>query len=395
MDASRSSVTTNPIISRASSKISPAAEVIANNVDLLAQILLLLPAKSLIRFKSVSKQWESHISDFRFAAKHSRRNPIPPASGLFLFCKFDKHEHTESVSLQGYPNRPTLDFLDGAGFVLLKAQIAHSCNGLLLCTYRYLVRYRIYSSDHYLVCNPTTKTHALIPDPPAFSSLGFPIALRAFLAFDPSKSPRYKVVFMSLDPDSEKLYSQIDVYCSKRASWKQIRAPGLRLGHVALCGDVLHWLSDEDVLLRFDVDSEMMIETENPLEVISVDKIKYFGECGGRLILIRDHPWSPEMFRIFEMDKDYRGWVMKFWVKLRPLLSKERNISDCSVQCVVKGDKEKDFELVLAFAGKSILSYNLECKTWNVLYDAVPGESISYRNSYVAAYPYIESLSPL
>ncbi|KAF7152390.1 hypothetical protein RHSIM_Rhsim01G0016600 [Rhododendron simsii] len=233
---------------------------------------------------------------------------------MFLFCKFDTHEHTESVSLQGYPNRPALDFLDGAGFVLLKAQIAHSCNGLLLCKYRYLVRYRIYSSDHYLVCNPTTKTHALIPDPPAFSSLGVPTpsALRAFLAFDPLKSPRYKVVFMGHDPDSEKLYSQIDVYCSKRASWKQI---------------------------------QMMIETENPLEVISLDKIKYFGECGGRLILNRDHPWSPEIFRIFEMDKDYSCWVMKFWVKLRPLLSKERNISDCSVQCVVKGDKEKDFDL--------------------------------------------------
>ncbi|PON51067.1 F-box domain containing protein, partial [Parasponia andersonii] len=60
------------------------AETVACNDDLLDEILIRLPIKSLIRFKSVSKHWLSLISAPKFAL---RRNPNPspsPASGLFL-----------------------------------------------------------------------------------------------------------------------------------------------------------------------------------------------------------------------------------------------------------------------------------------------------------------------
>ncbi|KAH7861056.1 hypothetical protein Vadar_021090 [Vaccinium darrowii] len=63
----------NRIIGCASSELSPAAEVIANNVDL----LLCFPAKSLTQFKAVSKQWLSLISDSQFDTNHSRQNPRP------------------------------------------------------------------------------------------------------------------------------------------------------------------------------------------------------------------------------------------------------------------------------------------------------------------------------
>ncbi|XP_028078543.1 F-box protein At5g07610-like isoform X1 [Camellia sinensis] len=60
-----------------------AANAIAENSDLIAQILVRLPVKPLTQFKSVSKQWLSLISDSQFSLHHSRRNR-KPISALFL-----------------------------------------------------------------------------------------------------------------------------------------------------------------------------------------------------------------------------------------------------------------------------------------------------------------------
>ncbi|XP_039049188.1 F-box protein At2g40925-like [Hibiscus syriacus] len=48
------------------------AEEIGNNHDLLTQLLLRLPTKSLLKFKCVSKQWLSLISDPQFCLSHTR-----------------------------------------------------------------------------------------------------------------------------------------------------------------------------------------------------------------------------------------------------------------------------------------------------------------------------------
>ncbi|THG15539.1 hypothetical protein TEA_024733 [Camellia sinensis var. sinensis] len=131
----------NLIVGSTSSDHSPASELIAGNVGLLSEILFRLPPKSLIRFKSVSKDWWSNTN----------------------------------------------------------TTILHSCNGLLLC---------LNGTTRFIVCNPTTKKHKILPYPVGISSSCFvkqfsviltesgPIHnnFDAYLAFDPSKSPHYKVV---------------------------------------------------------------------------------------------------------------------------------------------------------------------------------------------------------
>lgn len=79
---------------------------------------------------------------------------------------------------------------------------------------------------------------------------------------------------------------------------------------------VLYWLSDDNVKLRFDVESEKIIEKPNPLKILPTDKKKYFGECSGRLVLIQTHtpPYSDSYtsyrgVQILEMDKDYCHWL--------------------------------------------------------------------------------------
>ncbi|KAA8535691.1 hypothetical protein F0562_030694 [Nyssa sinensis] len=58
-----------------------AAAAIAGNDDLLVEILIRLPAKSVLRFRSVSKRWLSLISDPRFSLIWSKPKSV---SGLLL-----------------------------------------------------------------------------------------------------------------------------------------------------------------------------------------------------------------------------------------------------------------------------------------------------------------------
>ncbi|KAF7153278.1 hypothetical protein RHSIM_Rhsim01G0016500 [Rhododendron simsii] len=369
------------------SDLPPPAEVIANNVDLLTQILLFLPAKSLIRFKSVSKEWLSLISDSRFAAKHHCRNPRPSISGFFLGWKYT-NQSCKCVSLQGDPTGPSLDYLH-RNRVVYRIKIVCSSNGLLLCSVvcnEYI--------DHYLVCNPTTQKYTAIhePRPGVFSS-----GVHALLAFDPSKSPCYKVVFLGYcyQPVGTS-YVQIDIYCSENASWKQIRAPCRSLLRAVFCRRVIYWFGYETVVSGFDVDSEKMIEVKKPLEVRPME-VRYFGECGGRLVLIQTPYQSTMAFEILEMDMDDCCWIVKCFVHLGPLQSVSPQLESAYrkyyILCVLKGETEKDFELVLTFPEKTIY-YNLKCNSWNVLH--VPrGQQISPQDSCDTAFPSVESLYPL
>ncbi|KAL6144735.1 hypothetical protein ACLB2K_055426 [Fragaria x ananassa] len=59
------------------------AEIVANVGVLLRQILVRVPALSLIRFKCVSKHWLSLISDPDFRGCHTLQNPNPKISAFF------------------------------------------------------------------------------------------------------------------------------------------------------------------------------------------------------------------------------------------------------------------------------------------------------------------------
>ncbi|KAG8372326.1 hypothetical protein BUALT_Bualt12G0054500 [Buddleja alternifolia] len=82
------------------------AALVVENYDVLTEILFLLPSKSLIRFLTVSKHWQSLIFDEFFTR---RRHLKPQTSFLLRFClKFDpsKSEHYEVYCLRGSRSRP-------------------------------------------------------------------------------------------------------------------------------------------------------------------------------------------------------------------------------------------------------------------------------------------------
>ncbi|KAL7193677.1 hypothetical protein ACSBR2_025316 [Camellia fascicularis] len=354
------------IIGSTSSESSPASEeVIASNEDLLTEILVRLPTKSLIRFKSVSKNWLHLISDSHFALNHSRRiRNFSMISGLFFYYDYSYTE-LHSVSLHAYPNRnlPTLSFLDAVGGDH-SFRIRSACNGLILCQNYQIVCNRF--RNNYVVCNPTTQKFTLLPQLDCLS-LSYE-SFGVYLAFDPSNHLTTKL--FSFDPVIN-LISTL---------------PRLRLGNRLLKAH----------------------KTHNPPspKILSVDKTRYFGECGGHLLLIQMRLRNAMGFRILEMDRVSFHWILKCHINLRPLISvfPEIDIDGISrgykfhVLCVVKGVRKNDFVLVLATAGK-VVYYDLKCKTSRVLLDHLPLRKfqapIFHRYHCSRTYQFVESLSPV
>ncbi|GMP36165.1 hypothetical protein CsSME_00008374 [Camellia sinensis var. sinensis] len=394
------------IIGCTSSEHSFAADLIANNSDLLTEILIRVPAKSLIRFKSVSKQWLALISHSQFASDHSRRNHHSSSSSISAFYFYSKRwspdEQLESVSIAGHRTLlPTLSFLDGVVASSCTTRIERSCNGLILCS-------NGFRKPPYIVCNLTTQKFSLLSDIGPTSSESYRKNAGAFLAFDPSKSPHYKVLLFSYSNVNDGHWVEIEIYSSQTSSWKHISVPeprGVRFMFSVFWNRAIHGISYANVHARFEVEEEKLIQTPMPRnpKIYSYDKIRYFGECGGDLLLIQTPQHCAMGFRILQMRRDYCEWIVKYRVNLRPILSvfpktERKTIVTCSefnVLCVVKGANEKDFTLVLAIRGK-VISYNVKSNTLKELHDlstdGLDDWGATWGNT---TYQFIESLSPV
>ncbi|KAF7152847.1 hypothetical protein RHSIM_Rhsim01G0013900 [Rhododendron simsii] len=277
----------------------------------------------------------------------------------------------------------------------IPSRIAHTCNGLLLFEYA--------RTKHYMVCNPTTQKYALIPDPTVYLYGCDPLRIRAYLDFDPSKSPHYKVVLLGHSYGYPGYNVGIDVYCSGSMAWKQqIRAPGSELISAAFSGGAFYWFSDDNMLVGFDVDSEKMIKMPNAPMIQGGGRIKCLVGCGGRLILILDYN-----LKILEMDENDGSWMIGCEINLHIMSANLQTTpywNNFSVLSLLKKEEGKGYALVLAFPGSvspgKVISFNLwyntQFKQWtSVLCEVVPGESILHMPRYATAHARIESLYPI
>ncbi|PSS36103.1 F-box protein [Actinidia chinensis var. chinensis] len=226
----------------------------------------------------------------------------------------------------------------------------------------------------------------------------------AYLAFDLSKSPHYKVLLVSYDDNylvSPGTFYDTDIYPLEIASWKHMRLttpPGVSYLRRVFWNGAIHWMSQENIHIRFDVDAENLMGTALPSipRILSKEQIRYFGQCGGDLLLIQTRMCHAMKFRILTMDKDCSRWNVKYWVNLKPVISGILGITSrfFSVLSVVNGANGKDLVLVLAVTGNFVL-YNVDCKTLKALPELQSDESHEpglYR--YFNVYRFIESLSP-
>lgn len=171
-------------------------------------------------------------------------------SGLYFYSD----SRLQSVSVIGNHGLPSLSFIDGIEGNESKPKIIHSCNGLLLFEMFLGTGYK--PNSIYIVSNVTTQKYKVLPKPSELS-IRTPILRGACLAFDPSKSPHYKVVVGSrYNPSLRDPWRvEIDLYNSESGNWKKILPPGTCYGRGVFLNGAIHWLSLQDGLLRFEVDA--------------------------------------------------------------------------------------------------------------------------------------------
>ncbi|KAL8463086.1 hypothetical protein ACS0TY_033128 [Phlomoides rotata] len=336
--------------------------VISDLVDLLLEILLRVPAKSLIIAKSVSKQWHSLISDASFRKLHSRRHRKAQASFLL------------HVSSQFFHFDPTRKNFVPFNLKFDGATILQTCNSLLLveCGYPY--------KDYY-VYNPTTgeSRNLMVPKDRCLRCL--------FLAFDPLKSPHYKVVCL------RSATLEIEVYDSERHKWEDEKVycnmhPHVQEWVYSNSDNSIYALASEDSLICFDIEKLMfqmpLLEAEAQLDVQCIM------ESFGHVYRISYHDETNLM--VHEVTKRNQEWSIEhlFHFDITPVCP--ALIPDViSILGVMRGDRNEN-SLVFHIPGK-IMAYRSHESRFEELLD-VSAQRID-EDGWWQSYPFVESLAPV
>ncbi|KAL3533233.1 hypothetical protein ACH5RR_006754 [Cinchona calisaya] len=412
----RSCALTEPLLSHSKSDQSlktqrldapSSAAFIANNEDLLTQILLNLPPKSLLRFQGVSKQWLSIISSPAFRRFHWRRYPTTSTLALILFTKSNPDLSFLAFREEDVNSMTTITsklsyFLDGEILAL------HSCKGLLCIKF-----YSFYGAIEFIVYNPTTCQYRVIPQhKPAKERYGFPIMN---IAFNPLKSDHYKIVCVWEDLSENQFHFL--VYSSKTRAWRDNSETVEMHGHpfyfergVLWNGD-LHWISEWWGTLCFDLDNECLRPEMPYLPTPTVHQkvVYFFGESGDNLYYIGLNEVRTMLFNVFALERDYSQWIVKYIVDLAPLttmypemVAEMYDSSDVwrcplDMPCFLVDEKEKKAMLVISGWGR-VISYDIDNGSVKDLVEVKPFELFYPRRNvlkyrWTEVYQHIETLS--
>ncbi|KAD5961477.1 hypothetical protein E3N88_12950 [Mikania micrantha] len=397
---------------------------LASHDDVLTEILLRLPIRSLLRSKCVSKRWRSLISDQRFALI---RNPNPnPPCGLFLrktgnvttpeyeFVPFDRGKHVK-------PPFKTLNFNGGvsnSGIIVL-----HSSNGLMLCyslheQFCNITKEVNYNAMYY-VYNPTINQVVTLPKPNLDGCDWTQRRPRGMtLVFDPLKSPHYKVLSVGGHLWTD-LYT-IEIYLSENMNWKTGPIFADQIDTEFMGGvywnDAVHWINKKGYILYLKINEDYLDRVPTPVthDNWNVKRHCYpLVQSHDCLLFIDVYPPSIMKLDIHEMNRDYSGWSVKYHVDLNQVtrfieqseitlaIDLIRRRESFVIHCLVVGEREEDSFLLLEIPGKAI-RYNIALKTFQVICDLeiskplrsfVADDGFSKLGRWPGAFLFFESLS--
>ncbi|KAJ0461915.1 putative F-box domain-containing protein [Helianthus annuus] len=357
--------------------------LIGSSDDLLTEILLRLPAASVLRFKIVSKHWHLLLSHTHFTRRYDSLFKTP---GFFTgksntYVPFD-------VETIGTTPFSSLGFhFDPNGIRILQ-----SCNGLLLCH----SNLKSNADCKYYVVNPTTKQFAVIPSVPAGHDVGKTVLFMS-LAFHQTGCVHYKLVCIHRVKPG--VAFQIQMYSSDTGKWKvsveSFYTVWPFVSNGVYWNRALYWAPTHRKLLYFKIHVEQLEMMPLPEEMMSsLDTYTiYFGESRGHLHLIV-YDYNRLCHNVYEMLSDHSGWFVKYRVDLGGLLhalpelaywcQNRFNFSD-----VIRGEKEEDtFFLLLRIPGK-IITFNVHDKSFNHIFNSV------IKDSYQETHRYTETLASL
>ncbi|WOG85061.1 hypothetical protein DCAR_0104248 [Daucus carota subsp. sativus] len=372
-------------------------EKVISNDDLLTLILLRVPARSLLQLKCVSKHWLSLISARLFSIL---RNAIPlRASALFLQlppsfygvpCEINFVPLDDTTCIASSPFR-NLTFANDPGNIS-RIRIVQSCGGLLLCSScpfcTSISEFTLY------VYNPTTNYLVTLPK-------HWPAYYTSIFAFDPSKSPHFKVFVCASPPELSTDQGRFQIYSSETGSWKASghafnftsRADKLAWRNGVYFNGCIHWIGKlEYGCSYFNLDEERLHTMPRP----PVGQIFDVGVSENHLHVIEVHSHDYTV-QVFEMKNDYSGWIVKYKIDLSlvcqvfPEMTRSRHLFKI-LSLVRREICREDSFLVFKIPGK-VIRYNLVDKSFKPIWDIPASDPLTRPRGDYKAYQYFESLS--
>lgn len=256
--------------------------------DLVREVLVRLPTKSLLRFKSLSKPWRSSIEDPRFL-----RNS--PKKLIIIDHELDKFKHESWLSSDLYsPGNLKKLILPGELYRDKKTstlKLAGSCNGLILL--------RDYYDTHVWIWNPSTRECCLIDVPQVGGSSEIKFLMdRCFGFVYDSVNDDYKVIWIFSYHSNDKFITGAFVYSLRNNAWSRSTARKKSLTPCILLAaesgvlvggnNKLHWIGypypkgKPYCILAFDVSTEEFVEIAAlPKKAAEGTTFGYLGELGG------------------------------------------------------------------------------------------------------------------
>ncbi|EEF41742.1 F-box protein At5g07610 [Ricinus communis] len=383
-----------------------AASTVAGIEDLLIEILLRLPVKTLLKFKCVSKQWNSLISSSYFSISHTRLRCTYSTPAALLLNKGSTRFYV--IYLNSFTRGNFAHFFEF--FKGSQLQILQSCNGLLLCRSSMLKDHNLIGGFVYFVCNPTTKQSKRICYPVSLEQkFKTRYLMSVSLAFDPKMSPHYKIVFIfELRKNKETHVVETYVYSSKNDSWVSRREdvtelcmnlvppPTLGIGFRdgVYANAAIHWSrynGRSSSLLCFNVDTFTFKKICFPAEL----KVRYFGESRGHLyVLAYNDMYHGLDYDVLEIAADYSGWFVMYHVNL---LSLRRTFPELGLQFSILSiapTNNEDLVIVISMLGR-VLTYNLSNGKFKSIFNLghwLPGQSSHTLDYEGYSYQYFECL---
>ncbi|KAK9075229.1 hypothetical protein SSX86_003550 [Deinandra increscens subsp. villosa] len=336
--------------------------IIGSNDDLLTEILLRLPAAHVLRFKSVSKHWQSFLSHRRFTLPYDN---VPVSPGLFvrnLYIPFD-------VETRIPPPFRSLNFY--AIIVVSKL-----CN--LVTVYYFVVVIEGENVDADITC--------LIPPLGNLRSSHRSSNVRMLI----TRSFSWVWHFIKQNVFVTKLY----VFKKQVVTRIYFTSKSTRLKPES--GGFYKNLTLEK--------AHMMLLPERASSARRARRPLYFGESRGHLHLVKvAHHESPLHLNVYEMLADYSGWLMKYCVELDQLptaypdmVYSIRDLSNYLLEIfdVLRGGggKEEEITFMVARIPRKIMRYNVVTKSLEKIMD-MPTRICYQRICYTNVHRYTSTLS--
>ena len=331
--------------------------------EIMREILLRLPVKSLLRFMSVSKTFHFLISNPHFITSHLLHHSTksPP---YLIFCHYDMqlrkrcftlHSSDDPFTLKPiespfpYPHCNNNQFFDIVG----------SLNGLLCLAYADLLGF-----DDYIFWNPSINKSICLPRPNiTFDSHGSSTCFLGF-GFHPKTDDHIlvRLVYLVSDTSSNTAPPLVEIYTLRTGEWKSVTSPATRyvFGDKALSvslNGAIHWLARapllRNVIVVFDMGDKVFREMAVPKSLEGVEQDLNMGVVvvDGLLALVSCNLWQGE--------SSYTVWVMKehgeaeSWTKLFDIVGVRLGR--------VLGFRKNGEVVVVSKAGK-LLSYEPSCQ---------------------------------